>query len=157
MVPPASTITFHSWTVLFNEPFLSAYGDLSARARRLKSELSEQKYAQHADVKLFLTVRALTRDVIPGDPHRSDYRLGGGLSKFRRTKGHGLPRRHRLFWVFSDQLKVIIFLYLNDSGSLRKEGARSDPYRLFATMVSRTEIGADFEENYRRWQKARSS
>lgn len=122
----------------------------------MKSELSEQEYAQHPDVKLFLTVRELTRDVIPSDPHHADYRLTGSLAKFRRTKGHGLPRRYRLFWVFSDQLKVIVFLYLNESGSLRKEGARSDPYRLFLTMVSRGEIGANFEENYRRWRKARS-
>ena len=157
MVSRDSTRTFHGWTVLFTEPFLSAYGDLSARARKLKSELTEHEYAQHPDVKLFLTVRELTSDAIPSNPKRAAYRLSGRLSKFRRTKGHGLPRRYRLFWVFSDQLRVIIFLYLNDSRSLRKEGARSDPYRLFATMVGRGEIGADFEENYRRWQKARSS
>jgi len=156
VAPRDAQKTFHGWTVLFTEPFLSAYGDLSARARRLKGELSEEEYVRHPDVKLFLTLRELTRDVIPSDPHHADYRLHGDLSKFRRTKGRGLPRRYRLFWVFSDQLKVIIFLYLNDGRSLRKEGDRSDPYRLFSGMVSRDEIGGDFEENYRRWQKARS-
>ncbi len=156
MAPRASDKTFHGWTVLFTEPFLSAYGDLSARARRLKGELSEEEYAKHPDVKLFLTIRELTRELIPSDPQHADYRLHGDLSKFRRTKGRGLPRRYRLFWVFSEQLKVIIFLYLNDSRSLRKEGDRSDPYLLFSGMVSRGEIGPDFEENYRRWQKARS-
>lgn len=147
---------FHGWTVLFAEPFLSAYGDLSAGARKLKADLSEEQYVQHPDVKLFLTVRELTRDVIPSDPHHADYRLGGDLSKFRRTKGRGLPRRYRLFWVFSDQLRVIIFLYLNDARSLRKAGDRSDPYRLFSAMVSSGQIGAEFEENFRRWQRARS-
>ena len=49
---------------------------------------------------------------------------------------------------------MIIFLYMNDSASLRKEGDRSDPYNLFSSMVQRGEIGADFEENYRHWRKA---
>jgi len=154
-VPPAhAERTFHGWTVLFTEPFLSAYGDLSARARKLQGELSETEYEQHPDVKLFLTVRELTRTVIPSDPQHADYQLRGDLAKFRRTKGRGLAKRYRLFWAFSEQLKVIIFLYMNDSGSLRKEGDRSDPYRRFSSMVRRGEIGADFEENYRRWHEA---
>jgi toxin YhaV len=157
MSPADSEKTFHGWTVLFSEPFLSAYGDLSAKARKLKNELPEEEYEQHPDVKLFLTVRELTRDIIPSDPHQAGYRLHGDLSKFRRIKGRGLPGRYRLFWVFSEQLKVIIFLYLNDSRSLRKEGDRSDPYRVFSGMVGRGEIGTDFEENYRRWQTVRRS
>ncbi len=155
-MPPAHTErTFHGWTVLFTEPFLSAYGDLSARARKLKGELSEEQYERHLDVKLFLAVRELTGTIIPNDPQHADYQLHGDLAKFRRTKGHGLPKRYRLFWAFSEQLKVIIFLYMNDSASLRKEGDRSDPYHLFSSMVRRGEIGADFDENYRRWQEAR--
>jgi toxin YhaV len=152
VAPSNSKKTFHGWTVLFSEPFLTSYGDLSARARTLKAELSDEEYERHPDVKLFLKVRELTRDVIPGDPHHAGYRLRGDLSKFRRTKGRGLPDRYRLFWVFSEQLKVIVFLYLNDSGSPRKEGGRRDPYLIFSGMVGRGEIGADFEDNYRRWQ-----
>jgi hypothetical protein len=29
-------------------------------------------------------------------------------------KDHGLPERYRLYWVFSDRYRTIIFLYLND-------------------------------------------
>ncbi len=152
-MPPATSRTFHGWTVLFSEPFLSAYGDLSARARALKGRLPEKTYGRHPDVKLFLAVRALTMDVIPSDPHRADYRLQGDLAKFRRTKGRGLPNRYHLFWVFSEQLRVIIFLYLNDSTSLREEGGRRDPYRLFSEMRHRGDIGVDFEANYARWKQ----
>jgi toxin YhaV len=152
-VPPAKSRTFHGWTVLFSEPLLTAYGDLSARARALKGELSEQEYARHPDVRLFLAVRELTKNVIPSDPHHADYRLLGDLAKFRRTKGRGLPNRYRLFWVFSEQLRVIIFLYLNDSTSLREEGGRRDPYRLFSEMRHRGDIGVDFEANYARWKQ----
>ncbi len=147
--------TFHGWTILFTEPFVSSYRDLSANARRLKGELSDVEYAQHPDVKLFLAVRELTKEVIPSDPHHRDYQLRGELAKFRRTKGRGLPRRYRLFWAFSDRSKAIIFIYLNGTDSLRKEGGRTDPYRLFAGMVQRGAVGSDFEENYLRWRLAR--
>jgi toxin YhaV len=140
--------------VLFTEPFLSAYRDLSAKARSLKGELSEHAYQRHPDVKLFLAVRELTMDVIPSDPQHADFRLKGELAKFRRTKGRGLPKRYRLFWVFSEQARVIIFLYLNDSASLRKEGDRRDPYRLFSEMRRRGDVGADFEANHARWRQA---
>jgi hypothetical protein len=152
-VPPAKSRTFHGWTVLFSEPFLSGYGDLSARARALKGRLPEQTYGSHPDVRLFLAVRELTKNVIPSDPHHADYRLQGDLAKFRRTKGRGPPNRYRLFWVFSEQLRVIIFLYLNDSTSLREEGGRRDPYRLFSEMRHRGELGVDFEANCARWQQ----
>lgn len=153
-MPPADAErTFHEWTVLFTEPFLSAYGDLNARARKLKGELSEGDYKQHPDVKLFLAVRELTREVIPSDPHHADYQLHGDLAKLRRTKGRGLPKRYRLFWAFSEQLKVIIFLCMNDSASTRKEGDRSDPYRLFPARFAAEKSGPTSKRTTERWRK----
>jgi toxin YhaV len=59
-----------------------------------------------------------------------------------RAKGPGLPDRYRLFWVFSEAARTIIFLYLNDEASLRKAGAKSDPYAVFGRMVARPEVGS---------------
>ncbi len=53
----------------------------------------------------------------------------------------------RLFWVVSVEARTIIFLYLNDKATLRKEGARTDPYTIFKRLVERGEIGADFAAN----------
>jgi len=70
------------------------------------------------------------------------------LAGFRRAKGHGLPPRYRLFWVFSSRRKIIIFLYVNTEGVLRKEGDKNDVYAVFERLVRRGDIGADFEVAY---------
>jgi toxin YhaV len=105
-------------------------------------------------VKLFLAVRQLVSETIPKDPTNPDFRLRGDLSRFRRTKGLGLPGRYRLFWAFNNQAKVIIMLYLNDARSLRQAGGRNDPYALFSTLLRAGQIGPDFDTNYARWREA---
>lgn len=119
----------------------------------------ERRYAElrRQVVKLFASVRRLLTSTIPADPDAPEFKLEGSLSKFRRVKKHGLPPRYRLFWVFSSRLRVIIILYLNDETTLRKEGARSDPYRVFQRMVDRGEVGADFEANLQLWRKTQPS
>jgi toxin YhaV len=100
-------------------------------------------------------VTRLVDEIVPAEPNAAEFRLRGGLRKFRRAKGHGLPERYRLVWVFSEAARTIIFLYLNDEASLRKAGAKSDPYVVFRRMVERGELGSDFESNYARWRATR--
>lgn len=98
-----------------------------------------------------MAIRALVQNVIPNDPEHRDYLLKGALSKYRRTKGKGLPERYRLIWIFSKKHKIIIFLFINGPGSLRKDGDRGDPYRVLEVLVESGAISADFEQNYRIW------
>jgi toxin YhaV len=143
--------------VLFNEPFLSRYRAMSARARELKQRLSPAEYERHRDVKAFLAVRRVITDVVPANPHDPDFLLTGPLAKFRRVKGHGLPDRLRLFFVFSTQAKALIFIYLNDESTLRQQGGRKDPYVVFSNLVERGEIGDDFDANYERWRRRQTT
>ncbi len=101
----------------------------------------------HPDVKLLAAVVRLVETIVPADPDHPDFRLVGDLGRFRRAKGRGLPARYRLFWVFSSRARAIVFLYLNDASSLRKAGAKSDPYARFSDLVRRGELGADFDAN----------
>ena len=139
--------------VLFNEPFLTRYREMSLRARALKERLTPEAYVRHRDVKAFLGVRDAVSEIVPRNPEDPNFLLSGPLAKFRRVKGRGLPKRYRLFFVFSNSAKVIIFLYLNDERTLRKEGSPDDPYVIFTRMVQRGEIGADFDANHDIWKK----
>ncbi|MBI2942150.1 MAG: hypothetical protein HYY04_17095 [Chloroflexi bacterium] len=47
----------------------------------------------------------------------------------------------------------MIFLYLNDEETLRKEGTQTDPYQVFRRLVARGDLGPDFESNLRVWQQ----
>ncbi len=155
MSPPDKTPpVINGWTVLGHPIFARRYVALRDEVRRLKRELEAQVYAQHPTVKLFAALRRLITELVPQDPNAPEYMLRGPLAQYRRAKGKGLPSRYRLFWIFSTQAKAIVFLYLNDETTLRKEGARSDPYAVFGCLVERGEIGADFAENYDAWKRA---
>lgn len=74
---------------------------------------------------------------IPSDPNAKRYRFGHSLgtqfTSWRRAKFFG---RFRLFFRFHSQRRAIIYVWLNDERTLRKAGARTDPYAVFAKMLT---------------------
>jgi toxin YhaV len=144
-----------NWRVLFHPIFRERYEALRLEARRIGAKLSNDEARQHPTVKRFAAVNKLLTDVIVADPNAPDFRLVGDLSKFRRAHGYGLPERYRLFWVFSSAQRIIIVLYLNDPETLRKSGAHTDPYAVFAHLVDRGDIGENFEANLSRIEEER--
>ncbi|MGA8163458.1 MAG: type II toxin-antitoxin system YhaV family toxin [Waddliaceae bacterium] len=125
--------------------FHSFYADRIASLKKqlikLKKSLSPQEYREHPEVKFAARLRKATQEIIPEDPDRSEYRLKGSLKKFRRYK-QGL-QRYRLFFCFSNKPPIIVYLYINDRNSLRKEGSKQDPYSIFSKMVDRGELSSN--------------
>jgi len=77
---------------------------------------------------------------VPANPGHKDFRigqlLGSGTGHWRRVK-NGLPQRYRLFFQYrSDIPKAIIYCWLNDQNTFRKEDSKSDVYVVFAQMIS---------------------
>lgn len=147
-------LVINGWTLLYHPVFGARLRALRDRVKRLKATRSDGEFDQHPDVKLLAVVNRLVTKTVPADPNARDFLLKAGLAKYRRVKGHGLPDRYRLFYLFSEQMKTIVFLYLNDSGTLRKERAKTDPYEVFTDLVRSGKIGADFDENLRQWNAA---
>jgi toxin YhaV len=147
-------LVVNGWTLLYHPVFGARYSELRSEVRRLKAALPPDEFVRHPLVKLVAAIRRLVLEIVPRDPDAPEFRLHAGLAKFRRAKGRGLPPRYRLFWVCSERARTIIFLYVNDQTTLRKEGARTDPYEVFKRMVERGEIGADFEANVRAWRQS---
>lgn len=146
----------HGWKLLYHSVFGDHYRELRERVRGLKARLPERDFREHPDAKLAAAIRRVILEIIPQDPNRADFWLRRELGHFRRVKGHGLPDRHRLFYVFSKRARTVIVLYLNDSSTLRKEGSKTDPYEVFRQLVAKGKIGKDFAQNYEEWEKARS-
>ncbi len=144
----------NGWLVLLHPLFAHRYQALREEALQLKRGLSDRDWRRHPTVKLVAALRALVLEIVPRDPNAPEFRLHTPLEHFRRAKGKGLPPRYRLFWVFSTKAKTIIFLYLNDTTTLRKGGAKTDPYVVFGQMVRRGEIGEDFAANLEMWKRA---
>ena len=151
-MPPLEAL---GWKLLYHPDFFgSQYERLIAEAERLRRSLPDAAFKQHPTARLVFAVAHVVNDIVPANPNHRDFLLRGALAKFRRVKGHGLPERFRLFFVFSSTAKAVIYLYLNDERSLRQQGGRNDPYAIFQRLVRRHEIGDDFQANLARWLAA---
>lgn len=145
----------NGWKLLYHPVFGDRYVRLRARVRELKASVPAGEFTAHPDVKLVAAIRRAILVVIPEDPNRPDFWLSADLAAFRRVKGYGLPDRYRLYYVFSSTARTVIILYLNDSASLRKDAAKTDPYQVFARLVRSGSIGKDFDANLVQWKTAR--
>ena len=107
-------------------------------------------YKQHPKTKLLASVYRSITETVPANPADPVFRLGHTLGKqngnWRRVK-KGLPQRYRLFFMFAtNPLQVVIYAWLNDEDTLRKEGSRTDVYEVFKRMLERGEVPSTIDE-----------
>jgi toxin YhaV len=114
---------------------------LKIEIKKLKLSLNTEAFKQHPDVKFVMRLRDATMQTIPDDPDKKEYQLRGPLRKYRRYK-QGL-QRYRLFFTFSKAPPIILYLYVNDKSSLRKDGDKNDPYEIFTKMVEQEKVSHD--------------
>jgi toxin YhaV len=93
-------------------------------------------YRNHPKAKLLKRVMDLILVEIPRDPNAAEFQLGNTLGPayrhWRRAKFLG---RFRLFFRFSTAHRAIVYAWVNDETTLRKAGARSDPYAVFTRRL----------------------
>lgn len=150
-------LVVNGWTLLYHPVFGDRYAALRDEARELKKRLGPEEWRQHPVVKLAAGVRRMVMEVVLQNPLAPAFRLRGDLAAFCRASGLALPPRYRLCWVASPSTHTVIFLYLNDETTLRKEGAKTDPYEVFRGLVRRGEIGPEFASNRAAWERAQRS
>lgn len=121
---------------------LLVWSDFATRWRNLRAEVERLRekdpvgYVRSAAAKFLAAVRdAVLRD-IPADPGHERFRqgntMGAEYSHWRRIRFFG---RFRLFFRYSSQHRIIVYAWLNDEGTLRQRGARTDPYVVFRKML----------------------
>lgn len=136
-----------TWKRLYYILFYKRLKELYAYTLKLK-EQDPENYHYHDFAKLFSRVIVAIENIAK-DPTDSRYTLGkslGAKHKDWRCDKHDVPPRYRLFFKFFSSEKEIIFAWLNDAKTLRKEGSKSDPYILFKKMLNRYEVLSDKEE-----------
>jgi toxin YhaV len=139
----------NGWQLFQFKPFALRLQALTQDVVRL-AQADPTGYKQHPKTKLLASVYRSMTVTVPTKPADPVFLLGHSLGKthgnWRRVK-KGLPQRSRMFFMFASKpLAVVIYAWLNDQGTLRKEGSRSDVYEVFKRMLERGEVPSTIHE-----------
>ncbi len=127
----------HGWTLLFHDCLIDQMRRLHRAVQRAQGS-DPAGFSSNANVKLFHVLSRLMLEVIPQDPARDDCRQGITLGpRYRHWRRARIGRRFRLFFRYHARAKVIVYAWVNDQSTLRSSGSRTDPYAVFARMLTR--------------------
>ncbi|MGM0912786.1 MAG: type II toxin-antitoxin system YhaV family toxin [Pseudomonadota bacterium] len=141
--------TFQNGWALYAHPFfLERLTELVATVKRLRAR-DPGGFYKHPATKLLQDVQKIINNHVPTDPAAREFLLGNTLGKqyrsWRRVKRH-LPPRYRLFFKFqSDAPKSIVYVWLNDEGTLRQAGSKTDVYEVFKKMLKKGSIPDSYQ------------
>jgi len=129
--------TYNGWTLLFHPAFQTRFDSLMSDVKALKAA-GPETWREHPKAKLLERVRRIVFEEIPLDPDAPEYRQGKTLGEAnRRWRRAKFLQRFRLFFRFDSDSKIIIIVWVNDENTLRKAGAKTDPYAVFARQLAR--------------------
>ena len=138
------------WRLYVHPLLQSQLEKLTRRVERIASS-DPRGYTSQPAAKLLATIYHYMREAIPRDPNCFEFRQGNTLGRenrhWFRAKFH---RRYRLFYRFSSDHKIIVYVWANDEQSLRKAGSKTDPYTVFRAMLESGEPPGPFTELLKR-------
>lgn len=139
----------NGWALYGHPFFISRLEELVDEIEHLV-EADPDGFHTHPHFKLHECVHNQIVAVVPANPGDKLFDQGNTLGAknrhWRRIK-KGLPKRYRLFFQYrSAAPQSIIYAWLNDECTLRKDGARTDVYAVFQKMLSSGNMPNTFEE-----------
>lgn len=129
----------NGWHLFFHPLFLDQLENVTKSVEQEKAK-KPKTYQSSANAKTLASIRKLIFKQIPDDPTSKIYRqgktLGDDMKHWFRAKFGG--QRFRLFFRYStsSNVKIIIYVWVNDSNTLRTYGSKSDAYAVFKKMLS---------------------
>jgi toxin YhaV len=128
----------HQGWSLFGHPLLLDQLDRLIVASQRARQSDPVGWQSNANVKLLATLRDLMLDRVLRDPLAPEFRQGNTLGAahrhwFRAKFG---ANRFRLFFRADSAARIIVYAWVNDRDTLRKAGAPSDPYAVFARVLA---------------------
>ncbi len=97
--------------------------------------------------RLLLRIVDLILVEIPSNPRAKQFRQGNTLGKsYRHWHRAKFFRRFRLFFRYNSSHKAIVYAWINDENTLRKAGAKSDPYVVFVKRLNNGNPPNDWDE-----------
>jgi toxin YhaV len=135
----------NGWRIFVWGEFRRTWTKLGREVQELARQHPDS-YKQHPKTIFLRDVRNIILSDVPNEPGAERFQQGNKLGRqyrhWRRAKFRG---RFRLFFRYSSPEKVIIYVWLNDEKTLRKEGDRTDAYYVFRSMLERQRPPTDWE------------
>ena len=145
-------LVIDGWKIYVWSEFRDRWEAMRKRVETLRAT-DPGGYRTSAEAKFFATVRDLVMKVIPAEPDARKFRqgktMGADNKHWRRAKFMG---RFRLFFRYHGASKTIIYVWLNDEKTLRKTGASTDVYTVFAGMLASKRPPTDWDDLLRACQ-----
>ncbi|HEY9676853.1 MAG TPA: type II toxin-antitoxin system YhaV family toxin [Drouetiella sp.] len=126
----------NGWQLYQHSLFKSELNKLIVASEKIKAK-EPDSYGEHPTVKLLAKILKLITEEIPGDPGHECWNLGNTLGKEYRHWKRAKFGRYRLFFRYRKDKKVIVYVWVNDTNTQRKDGDRNDPYAIFARGLER--------------------
>lgn len=134
--------TSTEWNLYYFRIFEVQLIELKEKVVKLK-EKDPEDFKSHKLTKLLASVYNAILEDVPTNPADAKFLLGNTLGKgyrhWKRVK-KGLPNRYRLFFRYENKQKVIIYVWMNDQETLRKEGSKTDVYTVFEKMLIKGDV-----------------
>ena len=139
-------LVINGWKIYVWSEFRDRWEAMRKRVETLRAT-DPRGYRSSAEAKFFAAVRDLVMKDIPAEPDARMFRqgktMGADNKHWRRAKFMG---RFRLFFRYHSASKTIIYVWLNDDKTLRKAGASTDVYTVFAGMLATGKPPTDWDD-----------
>ncbi len=146
MSPDASApLVVNGWTLFAHPLFLDQLDALVRKVESLRRK-APATYRQNNATKRLAAIRKLIFEAIPQDPSRAEFRQGKTLGEqhkhWFRAK---FFQQYRLFFRYHASSKVIVYVWVNDTKTLRAYESKRDAYRVFRQMLDSGNPPDDWE------------
>ncbi len=138
----------NGWQLFQYKLFTDQLDKLVAEVKMLQQSQPET-YKKHPKTKRLVRIRQLMWEEIPTQPGHERWNQGNTLgTEYRLWKRAKFGQnRFRLFFRYDAPKKIILYAWVNDENTLRKEGDKNNPYAIFARGLKKGDPPADLS-NY---------
>lgn len=147
-------LAINGWTIFAHPLFLNQLEQLVGQVEHLKRK-DPIGYAKKNSSKRLAAIIKLAFEVIPQDPMRIEYRQGTTLGPDRKHWFRAkFFQQYRLFFRYHAQVKMIVYVWVNDETTKRAYESSDDAYLVFRNMLESGHPPDDWEQLLRESQAA---
>jgi toxin YhaV len=133
-------VVVNGWRLYTYPAFKEYMRKLAIAVSKIK-ERSPDDWQRSNIVSLYKAIARTCLLEVPNNPSDSRYRQGNTLGKAYRHWFRAKPaNRHRLFFRYDRENKIIAYVWINGPKQLRAAGSKRDPYAVFAKLLEKGEI-----------------